>query len=105
MLFPLLLSPPPTPFRYVPLKACLHEYGALAGFRAAQWPPEGAARLTHVPGWLKFMGEGLFGSSMLQEVEADRKHWRNVVAFYDKTLGIEWANVRNVMDMSARYGG
>jgi hypothetical protein len=49
---------------------------------------------------------GVYGKSAPEDFNDDAAHWKQVVdKSYLTGLGINWATVRNVMDMRAIYGG
>ncbi|GMH04158.1 hypothetical protein Nepgr_005997 [Nepenthes gracilis] len=81
---------------YVPIKNCLHAIPAAIEQHGAEWPAEWPKRLETYPEWL----------SDKEKVKADREHWKAVVEkSYLTGMGIDWENIRNVMDMKAIYGG
>lgn len=86
------------------MKACMHALSTSPA-RGAEWPVIGKGRLAAVPGWLASEGQGLFGRPIASEYGPDLKHWIHVTRFYAQELGINWAHVRNVMDLNAKYGG
>ncbi|OVA07022.1 CBS domain [Macleaya cordata] len=81
---------------YVPMKTCLHTIPASIEQRGTEWPEEWPKRLQTFPEWLGNTGN----------LVADTEHWKAIV---DKSyligMGINWSNVRNIMDMKAIYGG
>ncbi|XP_010521110.1 PREDICTED: probable methyltransferase PMT26 [Tarenaya hassleriana] len=90
----------------VPLEACLHKVPEDKAERGSQWPEQWPARLGKPPFWLSNSQTGVYGKSAPEDFTVDYEHWKRVVTkSYIKGLGINWANVRNVMDMRAVYGG
>ncbi|XP_058771280.1 probable methyltransferase PMT27 [Vicia villosa] len=86
---------------YVPLQACMHKLPADQTERGAKWPEVWPQRLQKAPYWLNDAeGEKL----STQNFAADSVRWKNVV-FELRVMGVDWPNVRNVMDMRATYGG
>ncbi|CAM0876506.1 unnamed protein product [Alopecurus aequalis] len=82
---------------YIPIKHCLHKAPAGIEERGSEWPEDWPKRLETFPDWL--------GDSQTR-VAADHSHWKAVVEkSYLDGLGINWTNIRNVMDMKAVYGG
>lgn len=74
--------------------------------RGSQWPEQWPARLEKVPYWLLSSQVGVYGKTAPDDFTADYEHWKRVVSnSYLNGLGINWSNVRNVMDMRAVYGG
>ncbi|XP_030545407.1 probable methyltransferase PMT28 [Rhodamnia argentea] len=81
---------------YVPIKTCLHTIPAAIEQRGTEWPEEWPKRLETFPDWMTNK-DGLV---------ADTNHWKAIVEkSYLTGMGIDWSNVRNVMDMKAIYGG
>ncbi|KAF9609836.1 hypothetical protein IFM89_018778 [Coptis chinensis] len=81
---------------YVPIKACLNSIPSAIEQRGTEWPNEWPQRLQTFPEWL----------SNKESVIADTEHWKAIVdKSYFIGMGINWSNVRNVMDMKAIYGG
>lgn len=61
-----------------------------------EWPAEWPKRLESYPEWLEDK----------EKVKAEAQHWKNVVEkSYLTGMGIDWGNIRNVMDMKSVYGG
>ncbi|XP_039835819.1 probable methyltransferase PMT24 [Panicum virgatum] len=86
----------------VTLRACLHRVPTDPSARGSQWPARWPDRLAATPYWLSADQVGVYG----KPAPADQEHWRKVVAnSYLDGMGIDWNNVRNVMDMRAVYGG
>lgn len=74
--------------------------------RGSQWPELWPKRLETPPYWLNGSQIGLYGQVLPVEFKVDYNHWKRVVGkSYLSGLGINWSNVRNVMDMRAIYGG
>lgn len=92
--------------RKVPLQACMHTAPEDKTQRGSQWPEQWPARLEKPPFWLSSSQTGVYGKAAPEDFSADYEHWKRVVSkSYLKGLGINWASVRNVMDMRAVYGG
>ncbi|PSS26616.1 Methyltransferase [Actinidia chinensis var. chinensis] len=90
----------------VPLQACMHKVPVDATERGSQWPELWSARLDKPPYWLLSSQIGVYGKAAPEDFTADYKHWQRVVSqSYVNGMGINWKNVRNVMDMKAIYGG
>ncbi|KAM0899627.1 hypothetical protein ACQ4PT_021151 [Festuca glaucescens] len=82
---------------YTPIKHCLHKAPAGIEERGSDWPEEWPKRLETFPDWL---------GDLQTRVAADHSHWKAVVEkSYLDGLGINWTNIRNVLDMKAVYGG
>ncbi|CAK8567936.1 unnamed protein product [Lathyrus sativus] len=91
---------------YIKLQACIHKVPVSSSERGSQWPEKWPARLTKVPYWLSSSQVGVYGKPAPEDFAADDKHWKNVVSkSYLNGMGIQWSNVRNVMDMNSIYGG
>eukprot|EP00250_Pteridium_aquilinum_P016466 c23115_g1_i1 orf=463-2748(-) len=89
---------------YVPMTACIHRIPD-EDAHGTEWPQEWPLRLTEAPSWLSNQ-KGLYGKTAAADFQADTEHWQRAVQkSYLRGLGIEWKNVRNVMDMRAVYGG
>lgn len=81
---------------YVPIKTCLHTIPASIEQRGTEWPEEWPKRLETFPDWM----------NNKDKLVADTNHWKAIIEkSYLTGMGIEWSNVRNVMDMKAIYGG
>lgn len=81
---------------YAPLKRCLTQIPA----EGSSWPPLWPSRLTARP--LSLPSVPL----VEQMFHNDTNHWTDLVSnVYLHGLGINWTTVRNVMDMTAGYGG
>ncbi|CAB4265733.1 unnamed protein product [Prunus armeniaca] len=81
---------------YVPVRTCLHAIPSAIEQHGTEWPEEWPKRLERYPDWL----------SDKDKLVADTKHWKAIVEkSYLIGLGIDWSNIRNVMDMKAIYGG
>ncbi|CAG7871549.1 unnamed protein product [Brassica rapa] len=90
----------------VPLEACMHTAPEDTTQRGSQWPEQWPARLEKPPFWLSSFQTGVYGKAAPDDFSADYEHWKRVVTkSYLNGLGINWASVRNVMDMKAVYGG
>ncbi|TVU51176.1 hypothetical protein EJB05_02585 [Eragrostis curvula] len=92
----------------VTLQACMHRVPTDASARGSKWPAMWPERLRETPYWLGGDGRatGVYGKPAPEDFAADMEHWRKVVEnSYVNGLGIDWKNVRNVMDMRAVYGG
>jgi ubiquinone/menaquinone biosynthesis C-methylase UbiE len=90
----------------VPLQACMHTAPEDKTQRGSQWPEQWPARLEKAPFWLSSSQTGVYGKAAPEDFSADYEHWKRVVTkSYLNGLGINWASVRNVMDMRAVYGG
>ncbi|ONK64918.1 uncharacterized protein A4U43_C07F31460 [Asparagus officinalis] len=82
---------------YTPIKTCLHKVPSAIEQRGTDWPEEWPKRLETFPEWL--------GDSQ-DKLHADDQHWKAIFnRSYFGGLGIDWLNIRNVMDMKAIYGG
>ncbi|KAL6274031.1 hypothetical protein ACE6H2_024723 [Prunus campanulata] len=91
---------------YVPLQACMHQAPIDKSERGTQWPEKWPSRLQTPPYWLNSSQMGIYGKPAPQDFARDYEHWKRVINnTYMKSLGINWSNVRNVMDMRAVYGG
>ncbi|KAI5319676.1 PREDICTED: probable methyltransferase [Prunus dulcis] len=91
---------------YVPLQACMHQAPIDKSVRGTQWPEKWPSRLQTPPYWLNSSQMGIYGKPAPQDFARDYEHWKRVINnTYIKSLGINWSNVRNVMDMRAVYGG
>lgn len=89
---------------YVSMTACIHRIPD-EDARGTEWPQKWPLRLTEAPTWLNNQ-KGLYGKTAADDFQADTEHWQRAVQkSYLQGLGIEWKNVRNVMDMRAVYGG
>ena len=90
----------------MPLQACMHKVPVDATERGSRWPELWSARLDKPPYWLLSSQIGVYGKAAPEDFNADYKHWQRVVSqSYVNGMGINWKNVRNVMDMKAIYGG
>ncbi|KAE9602770.1 putative S-adenosyl-L-methionine-dependent methyltransferase [Lupinus albus] len=87
------------------LQACMHEVPESIIDHGSQWPEQWPARLTKTPYWLKSTEAGVYGKPESEDFTADYEHWKHVVSKYQNGTGIQWSNVRNVMDMRSVYGG
>jgi hypothetical protein len=92
--------------RNVPLQACMHKVPVDASVRGSQWPEQWPARLEKPPYWLLSSQVGVYGKAAPEDFTADHEHWKHVVTkSYLNGIGVNWSNVRNVMDMNSVYGG
>lgn len=92
--------------RNVPLQSCMHKVPVGASERGSQWPEQWPVRVEKPPYWLLSSQVGVYGKPAPEDFTADYEHWKRVVTkSYVNGLGINWASVRNVMDMRAIYGG
>ncbi|KAJ1401247.1 S-adenosyl-L-methionine-dependent methyltransferase [Sesbania bispinosa] len=90
----------------IQLQACIHKVPVESTERGSQWPEKWPARLTKVPYWLSDSQVGVYGKPAPEDFTADYEHWKRVVSkSYQSGMGIQWSNVRNVMDMNSIYGG
>ncbi|CAN1854722.1 Probable methyltransferase PMT26 [Linum perenne] len=90
----------------VPLQACMHKLPTDSFERGSQWPEQWPARLDKTPYWMLGSEMGVYGKPQPEDLVADYEHWKRVVSnSYINGMGINWATVRNVMDMRAIYGG
>ncbi|CAO2833989.1 unnamed protein product [Amaranthus hypochondriacus] len=81
---------------YIPIRHCLHLIPTAIEQHGTEWPAEWPKRLESYPDWL----------SDKEKIMADTKHWKAVIdKSYLTGMGINWTNIRNVMDMKAIYGG
>nr|XP_009594151.2 uncharacterized LOC104090695 isoform X1 [Nicotiana tomentosiformis] len=81
---------------YVPIKSCLHTIPESIEQRGTEWPEEWPKRLETFPDWM----------NNREKLIADSEHWNAIVNnSYLVGLGIDWSNIRNVMDMKAINGG
>ncbi|XP_031261272.1 probable methyltransferase PMT28 isoform X1 [Pistacia vera] len=81
---------------YVPMKNCLHTIPSSIEQHGAEWPEEWPKRLETYPDWLNDK----------EKLIADTNHWKAITdKSYLTGMGIDWSNIRNVMDMKAIYGG
>ncbi|KAJ0086202.1 hypothetical protein Patl1_08212 [Pistacia atlantica] len=89
----------------VSLKPCMHRIPVDKSKRGSQWPLQWPLRLEKPPYWLN-SEVGVYGKAAPEDFTADYQHWKHVVFnSYLNGIGIDWSNVRNVMDMRAVYGG
>ncbi|CAL5098067.1 unnamed protein product [Urochloa decumbens] len=90
----------------VTLQPCMHRVPTDPSRRGSQWPAQWPDRLAATPYWLSADKVGVYGNPAPADFAADQEHWSKVVQnSYLHGLGIDWKNVRNVMDMRAVYGG
>ncbi|KAL8193797.1 hypothetical protein R6Q57_026489 [Mikania cordata] len=91
---------------YIPLQACMHNNPIGDIERGSKWPKEWPDRVQTPPYWLTKTQIGIYGKPAPDDFKADYEHWKQVVSkSYMSDLGLNWTNVRNVMDMRAVYGG
>ncbi|KAI3669537.1 hypothetical protein L6452_40774 [Arctium lappa] len=91
---------------YMPLQACMHKVPMMDTERGSRWPDEWPERVQKPPYWLNKSQMGIHGKPAPDDFKADYEHWKWVVTkSYMSDLGINWSNIRNVMDMRAVYGG
>jgi tRNA wybutosine-synthesizing protein 1 len=82
--------------RHVPIKTCLHTIPIGIEQHGAEWPEEWPKRLETYPDWM----------NNKEKLIADTNHWNAIVnKSYLNGMGIDWKNIRNVMDMKTIYGG
>ncbi|KAL7223856.1 hypothetical protein ACSBR1_025337 [Camellia fascicularis] len=91
---------------YVALQSCMHRVPEEETERGSRWPVDWPSRLQTPPYWLNKSQMGIYGKPAPDDFLTDYQHWKRVVSkTYLSGLGISWANVRNIMDMRAVYGG
>ncbi|XP_047331213.1 probable methyltransferase PMT27 [Impatiens glandulifera] len=91
---------------YVPLHSCMHRIPEDEAERGSRWPESWPRRLQTPPFWLIKNQKGIYGKTAPEDFARDNEYWKQVVGeTYLNGQGISWANVRNVMDMRATYGG
>ncbi|KAH7443842.1 hypothetical protein KP509_02G052800 [Ceratopteris richardii] len=91
---------------YTPLGSCLHWVPTNSEVHRADWPPLWPDRIDAIPLWLNSSDKSIFGKPAANEFQTDAEHWRRILSkSYLTGLGIDWAGIRNVMDMNAGYGG
>ncbi|OWM69927.1 probable methyltransferase PMT23 [Punica granatum] len=80
---------------YVPLSGCISRLPV-----DTKWPTPWPDRLKSRP---LSLSSGFEAEQLFRE---DTKHWSSLISdVYSEGIGINWTNVRNVMDMNAGYGG
>ncbi|KAF0888181.1 hypothetical protein E2562_010869 [Oryza meyeriana var. granulata] len=90
----------------ITLQSCMHSLPTDTSARGTRWPEQWPERLSTAPYWLSNSQVGVYGKPATDDFAADNEHWSNVVNnSYLAGVGIDWRNVRNVMDMRAVYGG
>ncbi|CAJ1974797.1 unnamed protein product [Sphenostylis stenocarpa] len=90
----------------IKLQACIHKAPVSSTERGSKLPEKWPTRLTKVPYWLLSSQVGVYGKPAPEDFTADYEHWKRVVSkSYLNGMGIQWSNVRNVMDMRSVYGG
>ncbi|KVI08796.1 putative S-adenosyl-L-methionine-dependent methyltransferase, partial [Cynara cardunculus var. scolymus] len=91
---------------YIPLQACMHNSPMVDTERGSRWPEDWPGRVQTPPYWLRTSQMGIYGRPAPDDFITDYHHWKRVVSkSYMSDLGFNWADVRNVMDMRAVYGG
>lgn len=82
-------------YRYVPLSDCITRLPV-----DSSWPNPWPERLRSRP--ISLSAE----SASWETFQEDTEHWSALISnVYSKDFGMNWMNVRNVMDMNAGYGG
>ncbi|CAL5214604.1 unnamed protein product [Lathyrus oleraceus] len=90
----------------ISLQTCMHKVPVSSTERGSQWPEKWPARLSQSPYWLSNSEVGVYGKPAPEDFAADYQYWKRVVSkSYLNGMGIQWSNVRNVMDMRSVYGG
>ncbi|WOK94577.1 putative methyltransferase PMT24 [Canna indica] len=90
----------------ITLQACMHRLPVDSASRGKLWPEQWPLRLEKVPYWLNSSQIGVYGQPAPDDFVSDYEHWKRVVSkSYISGMGINWSNVRNVMDMRSVYGG
>ncbi|XP_027330618.1 probable methyltransferase PMT26 [Abrus precatorius] len=92
----------------IQLQACIHKVPVPVSSteRGLKWPEQWPSRVAKVPYWLSSSQVGVYGKPAPEDFTADYEHWKRVVSkSYLSGMGIQWSNVRNVMDMRSIYGG
>lgn len=88
------------------MKACIHKLPSGEGARGTVWPAEWPIRVEATPSWLSATTPGIYGKPAAEDYRMDTDHWKRVIEkSYLQGVGINWDNIRNVMDMKAGYGG
>lgn len=78
------------------MKSCLHAIPSSIEQHGTDWPEEWPKRLETYPDWINDK----------EKLIADTNHWKAIVEkSYLTGIGIDWSNIRNVMDMKAINGG
>ncbi|KDP38501.1 hypothetical protein JCGZ_04426 [Jatropha curcas] len=81
---------------YVPMKTCLHSIPSSIEQHGTDWPEEWPKRLETYPDWI----------NNKEKLIAETNHWNAIVEkSYLTGIGIDWSNIRNVMDMKSINGG
>ncbi|KAE8100229.1 hypothetical protein FH972_018151 [Carpinus fangiana] len=81
---------------YIHIRTCLHSIPSAIEQHGTEWPEEWPKRLETYPEWMNDK----------EKLIADTNHWKAIVdKSYLTGIGIDWSNIRNVMDMKAIYGG
>ncbi|XP_020571524.1 probable methyltransferase PMT24 [Phalaenopsis equestris] len=90
----------------IQLQACIHKLPVDPTLRGSHWPDKWPQRLETPPYWLNSSHVGVYGKPGPEDFRDDYNHWKKVVSkSYINGMGINWSNVRNVMDMRSVYGG
>ncbi|XP_058765491.1 probable methyltransferase PMT26 [Vicia villosa] len=90
----------------ITLQSCMHKVPVSSTERGSQWPGKWPARLGQSPYWLSNSEVGVYGKPAPEDFAADYEYWKRVVSkTYLNGMGIQWSNMRNVMDMRSVYGG
>nr|XP_043616256.1 probable methyltransferase PMT27 [Erigeron canadensis] len=101
-----ILDDDPNAAWYVPLQTCIHTLPTEDTERGSHWPAEWPDRAQNLPYWLNKSKIGTYGKPAPDDFKTDYEHWKRVInETYMYNLGINWSNIRNVMDMRAIYGG
>lgn len=84
----------------------MHRVATGQGERGARWPVQWPERLTTAPYWLNESQVGVYGKPAPEDFASDTAHWKKAVnGSYLAGMGIDWGNVRNVIDTRSVYGG
>lgn len=84
----------------------MHQIPTQENERGSQWPEEWPERLQAPPYWLNKSQMGIYGKPAPDDFTSDYEHWKKVVStMYMNDMGINWSEIRNVMDLRAVYGG
>lgn len=82
------------------MSSCLSPLPVDSKGRPQGWPMPWPQRLTSKPPSLQS------DLNTIEMFKKDTQHWSQLVSdVYVKALPINWARVRNIMDMNAGYGG
>lgn len=78
------------------MKTCLQSVPSSIEEHGSEWPEEWPKRLETFPDWV----------NNKEKLSSDTEHWKAIVdKSYLTGFGIDWSNIRNIMDMKAIYGG